>query len=209
MKNQTAIHSSQGPRERASHLIWPRCSRGVRHSNWPCRHADLLGSRFPRSLPRTHLPRCQNHRHPMFLSVLHPFSTSPPPLSQPRLNSPGTLADCSPKGLAYNPSSEALFLDSMLTARAFENTCGKRTTFPTNPLPLCLLNAPTFSHRLRQRRRPTRQGLRRRLASHDPIRRAHHAPGQLRRGHERRRPGPQRARRRRGELPGARRSGEA
>ncbi|OJD28933.1 carbon-nitrogen hydrolase [Diplodia corticola] len=34
-----------------------------------------------------------------------------------------TLADCSPKGLGYNPSSEALFLDSMLTARAFENTC--------------------------------------------------------------------------------------
>lgn len=36
-----------------------------------------------------------------------------------------TLSDCSPKGLAVNPSSEALFLDSMLTARAFENTCGE------------------------------------------------------------------------------------
>ncbi|KAF1982256.1 carbon-nitrogen hydrolase [Aulographum hederae CBS 113979] len=34
-----------------------------------------------------------------------------------------TLSDCSPAGLALNPSSEALFLDSMLTTRAFENTC--------------------------------------------------------------------------------------
>jgi hypothetical protein len=35
-----------------------------------------------------------------------------------------TLNDCNPAGLALNPSSEALFLDSMLTSRAFENTCG-------------------------------------------------------------------------------------
>ena len=35
-----------------------------------------------------------------------------------------TLSDCSPAGLAVNPASEALFLDSMLTARCFENTCG-------------------------------------------------------------------------------------
>jgi predicted amidohydrolase len=35
-----------------------------------------------------------------------------------------TLKDCNEKGLALNPSAEALFLDSMLTARAFENTCG-------------------------------------------------------------------------------------
>ncbi|KAK4570516.1 hypothetical protein LTR86_002596 [Recurvomyces mirabilis] len=34
-----------------------------------------------------------------------------------------TLSDCSPAGLAINPSSEGLFLDSMLTARCFENTC--------------------------------------------------------------------------------------
>ncbi|KAI9699494.1 MAG: hypothetical protein M1820_007125 [Bogoriella megaspora] len=34
-----------------------------------------------------------------------------------------TLNDCIPEGLARNPSSEALFLDSMLTARAYENTC--------------------------------------------------------------------------------------
>lgn len=34
-----------------------------------------------------------------------------------------TLSDCSPKGLAINPTAEALFLDSMLTARCFENTC--------------------------------------------------------------------------------------
>ncbi|KAJ4350241.1 uncharacterized protein N0V89_008862 [Didymosphaeria variabile] len=34
-----------------------------------------------------------------------------------------TLNDCNAAGLALNPSSEALFLDSMLTSRAFENTC--------------------------------------------------------------------------------------
>ncbi|TKA73196.1 hypothetical protein B0A55_07094 [Friedmanniomyces simplex] len=34
-----------------------------------------------------------------------------------------TLADCSKAGLGVNPSAEALFLDSMLTARCFENTC--------------------------------------------------------------------------------------
>lgn len=36
-----------------------------------------------------------------------------------------TLSDCSKAGLAINPVSEGLFLDSMLTARCFENTCGK------------------------------------------------------------------------------------
>jgi hypothetical protein len=35
-----------------------------------------------------------------------------------------TLNDCNDAGRALNPSAEALFLDSMLTARAFENTCG-------------------------------------------------------------------------------------
>lgn len=35
-----------------------------------------------------------------------------------------TLNDCNEAGLKLNPSAEALFLDSMLTARAFENTCG-------------------------------------------------------------------------------------
>jgi len=34
-----------------------------------------------------------------------------------------TLADCSPYGLSVNPRAEALFLESTLTARAFENTC--------------------------------------------------------------------------------------
>ncbi|KAI4930951.1 uncharacterized protein J4E92_004785 [Alternaria infectoria] len=34
-----------------------------------------------------------------------------------------TLNDCNKEGLARNPAAEALFLDSMLTARAFENTC--------------------------------------------------------------------------------------
>ncbi|KAI9854121.1 MAG: hypothetical protein M1824_000588 [Vezdaea acicularis] len=34
-----------------------------------------------------------------------------------------TLFDCSPAGLALNPRAEELFLNSTLTARAFENTC--------------------------------------------------------------------------------------
>lgn len=36
-----------------------------------------------------------------------------------------TLFDCSKEGLAINPTSEGLFLDSILTARTFENTCGR------------------------------------------------------------------------------------
>lgn len=34
-----------------------------------------------------------------------------------------TLNDCSKEGLGLNPVAEAVFLDSVLTARAFENTC--------------------------------------------------------------------------------------
>ncbi|KAF2268032.1 carbon-nitrogen hydrolase [Lojkania enalia] len=34
-----------------------------------------------------------------------------------------TLNDCNEAGLKLNPTAEALFVDSMLTARAFENTC--------------------------------------------------------------------------------------
>lgn len=34
-----------------------------------------------------------------------------------------TLTDCSPYGLAQNPRAEALFLESTMTARAYENTC--------------------------------------------------------------------------------------
>ncbi|MCJ1289434.1 hypothetical protein MMC34_000966 [Xylographa carneopallida] len=34
-----------------------------------------------------------------------------------------TITDCSPYGLKLNPRSEALFLESTLTARTFENTC--------------------------------------------------------------------------------------
>ena len=37
-----------------------------------------------------------------------------------------TLNDCNEAGIKLNPSAEALFLDSMITARAFENTCGKQ-----------------------------------------------------------------------------------
>jgi predicted amidohydrolase len=38
-----------------------------------------------------------------------------------------TLKDCNEEGLKRNPSAESLFLDSVLTARAFENTCGRST----------------------------------------------------------------------------------
>lgn len=34
-----------------------------------------------------------------------------------------TGSDCSDEGLRRNPNAEALFLESMVTARAFENTC--------------------------------------------------------------------------------------
>ncbi|KAL8678037.1 MAG: hypothetical protein Q9186_005568 [Xanthomendoza sp. 1 TL-2023] len=34
-----------------------------------------------------------------------------------------TLSDCSPYGLSVNPRSEALFLESTITSRTFENTC--------------------------------------------------------------------------------------
>jgi predicted amidohydrolase len=40
-----------------------------------------------------------------------------------------TLNDCSKEGLAINPTAEALFVDSTLTSRCFENTCGKRVLF--------------------------------------------------------------------------------
>jgi predicted amidohydrolase len=35
------------------------------------------------------------------------------------------LTDCSEEGLRYNPGSAALVMDSTLTTRAFENTCGR------------------------------------------------------------------------------------
>lgn len=34
-------------------------------------------------------------------------------------------SDASQQGLAHNPNSEALFLDSIITSRCFENTCGE------------------------------------------------------------------------------------
>jgi predicted amidohydrolase len=40
-----------------------------------------------------------------------------------RLTHQGTRHDASPEALAYNPACEALFLESTLTSRCFENTC--------------------------------------------------------------------------------------
>ncbi|KAL8647922.1 MAG: hypothetical protein Q9210_005274 [Variospora velana] len=39
------------------------------------------------------------------------------------IDNKGTLTDCSAHGLSVNPHSEALFLESTITSRAFENTC--------------------------------------------------------------------------------------
>jgi predicted amidohydrolase len=33
------------------------------------------------------------------------------------------LSDCTPQGLSHNPQAEALFLESTLVSRCFENTC--------------------------------------------------------------------------------------
>lgn len=65
--------------------------------------------------------------------IVPTFCTSPPFLPQfgfrlvtevanrPRLV--GTLNDCSPAGLRRNSRAEALFLDSTVVSRTFENTC--------------------------------------------------------------------------------------
>lgn len=47
-----------------------------------------------------------------------------------------TMNDCSETGRALNPTAEGLFLDSMLVARCFENTCGESRHAH---LPLCHL----------------------------------------------------------------------
>lgn len=64
-----------------------------------------------------------------------------------------TLTDCSKAGLAINPVSEGLFLDSMLTARCFENTCGMSNVAHIGLV--VLIDVP--SHRLCKCRRSTRQ----------------------------------------------------
>ncbi len=71
-----------------------------------------------------------------------------------------TLADCSKAGLAINPSAEALFLDSMLTARCFENTCGKCGLYMNNAMSELM----SYSGHLRQRRRSSWERLRRSVA---------------------------------------------
>ncbi len=71
-----------------------------------------------------------------------------------------TLADCSKAGLAVNPSAEALFLDSMLTARCFENTCGECSLNRINNFSELI----SYSGHLRQRRRSPWERLRRSIA---------------------------------------------
>lgn len=70
-----------------------------------------------------------------------------------------TLKDCSEEGLARNPSAEALFLDSILISRCFENTCGGYQV--VNRLELSIPRANTVaSNHFRQRRWSSRQRLR-------------------------------------------------
>lgn len=58
----------------------------------------------------------------------------------------GTLADCNPYGLSQNPHSEALFMSSTLTARAFENTCAIVFVNAGGPAPSTSHSDPSSSH---------------------------------------------------------------
>lgn len=82
-----------------------------------------------------------------------------------------TLSDCSPAGLAVNPTAEGLFLDSMLTARCFENTCGRSH----RPIVTLKSSDDFCSGNIRQRRWPTRQRIRWALSSLCPLRRSNHS----------------------------------
>jgi predicted amidohydrolase len=62
------------------------------------------------------------------------------------------LSDCSQQGRAVNPTAEVLFLDSVLTARCFENTCGKPLFGAKDPSNV----SRSFSYRLLKCRRATR-----------------------------------------------------
>jgi predicted amidohydrolase len=44
-----------------------------------------------------------------------------------------THRDCSEVGLGWNPGAEGVFLDSLVTARAFENTCGMNPNYSSLP----------------------------------------------------------------------------
>lgn len=90
-----------------------------------------------------------------------------------------TLSDCSKEGLAINPTSEGLFLDSMLTARCFENTCGKSALISTQDQVVKHSNSCSF----RQRRWATRKGLCWPLAGLHSVCRRHHKTRQSRRRH--------------------------
>ncbi|KAF4764505.1 hypothetical protein HAV15_000025 [Penicillium sp. str.  len=84
------------------HLLRPRASCGNRHPDRSRGNADLLGSSIPRGIPGTDRRR----RADCDCAYL---------LDSPR---------CLPEARAYNPDSEALFLESTITSRCFENTCG-------------------------------------------------------------------------------------
>lgn len=97
-----------------------------------------------------------------------------------------TLLDCSEAGRAVNPTSEVLFLDSILTSRCFENTCGtyKLTLFKTE-----VIKADSRSCNLCKCRWTSKQRLRRSLSGVRSLCRTPCPAGQLRRRHGRCRPG--------------------
>lgn len=86
-----------------------------------------------------------------------------------------TLGDCSKEGLARNPNAEGLFLDSVLTSRCFENTCGK--CFHLSSTISASILTGKLSDCICKRRRPARKGLRRTLASVCAVRRPAHTIG--------------------------------
>lgn len=57
-----------------------------------------------------------------------------------------TLNDCSEEGRKYNPSSEVVFLDSFLTARTFENTCGESVQLYNNECNQLIIQAIVFAN---------------------------------------------------------------
>jgi len=95
-----------------------------------------------------------------------------------------TLSDCSKEGLARNPTAETLFLDSILTSRCFENTCGKLILsigLEGHTSDAALISD---SHCLCECRRSSWKRVLWAIADLRSVRRPSHQAGQLRRRHE-------------------------